>query len=368
MPLERIDFRMRNGERAYFLKDGAGPAYCLLAGPGSFYLPMFSEELKRRITFLTFDDYFVYEKGSQIDQDRIDRFTIDELVERYGEAIEAIKREFHIEKIGVAGSSAATILTFQIALEREDIAFVMGIGVPFITLDTNFDTTNDLFMSETTSRRRSAFEEDQWNYAKIQEKDETASILPDSHLEEGRLTPNSDFVEGARAMRTKMLYWYEEETPAILNYWGSNPIGLINNPAMRTHFFTKLLPELNSQLMVDQILLKELPLFLVYGEQDYITPCDRVMLQRLNNNLNCKVFTYSECAHFPMIEKRDSFNRDVINFLSERLLLPVESSRREDYSEGELLSCHGQFRPIEREGNRDGDQLNEELDSPRLFS
>jgi pimeloyl-ACP methyl ester carboxylesterase len=320
MPIQRFEFVMRNGEKAFYLKDGNGHYPCLIAGPGSFYLPMFSEALKSQITFFAFDDLFVCPKGATVNTAAIDQLGINEIVERYGDAIQDIKQRFNIERLGLAGASAAALLTFQIALRRQDVSFVLGIGVPFITLSSSFETTNQLFMSQGSPGRITVFGEDQSRYKSIQEGN-FQSKLPDSNVINGRLTPNSDFIESSRALRTKMLYEYQQHELSILGYWRQNPIGLVNSPYMRMHFFGKILPQLNGQNMAEGILAKQLSLLLVYGKRDYITPCDPQILHKLRNDPYCEILTYQNCGHFPMVEVRHSFDNDLVKFFNQRVEL-----------------------------------------------
>jgi pimeloyl-ACP methyl ester carboxylesterase len=304
-----------------------------IVGPGSFYIPMFSANLRKNIVFFTFDDLFTCKKGEAVDQKLISKITNEVLVQRNLEVIQNVCQTFGLKSIALLGSSAASLLALNCANKITNIACLILIGMPLITLDTSFKATDNIILDKKVEEE---YKIDQEVFEIIIKKGVAKKnlALSDSNFDSsGRLTPNSFFVEATRSATAKVFSPSRRRIfePRFLQCWRSTPGGKVVNEAMRQRFFNDLQPELKvDQLLKAMQTAGKVPTWLVYGSHDLITPRDEKFLSQLSTSKVCSVSTYKNAGHVPQLDSSDEFDKDFLLFLAKSKLASLSSTSSDE--------------------------------------
>lgn len=311
--IEKIRLFLQTGEEVCCLKEGNGSYPIFIIGPGSIYLPMFSDQLKHQVTFYAFDDFWTCRKGEHTDPRIVNSMSMLVILDRNRQVIAQLKQQLGYTNVAIMGISAASLMAFEYALHYgDDINCVFGVGVPLIKLDALFTATDTSFR-ELHPNRWTTYQTDQARFMELNKGENFAERLPDSNMESGRLTPNSEFVEGARSASAKMFFDRQDYETLVLRCWRySVDDQKVNNEAMRLHFFSNILPALDAVKLANEINKRRIPLALFFGHDDFITPRDVKVLSNLSN---CNIFEYRNCGHYIMLEARQRFDTDLVRML-----------------------------------------------------
>ena len=333
MPVKEIKLKLGSNQVIEGLQCGEGTTPCIIVGPGSFYFGKLSEELKKEMTFYAFDEEWSCNKGERIAEKTIDNLDLNQLSIKVKNIVEALKKQFGYQKVGLMGFSAPGLIALDAArvIGPESIAFVIGSGLASSKLDPEFKDTTQYFETHAESERKNRFERDSKNFKALQEGHESARPLPDSNFEElnegtsekkRSLTPTSKYAELIRNIATKQVYNYADEKVVgqLISDWKFNPIKKVMSEPMRQHFFTKILSQINPQELVSRVLDTNIPFMSVYGEYDYTTPPpDESNLKQWGHRSCFFSRKYVKSVHYPSWEigSQTEFDKDVKIFFTQ---------------------------------------------------
>lgn len=308
-----------NEEQATFVTKGNGPFICYIMGSGSFYLNGLTG-LEDKLTIVTCDGLWSQFKTDPIDEEKIKSITLETTLAREKFVIKKIKEHFGCKKICLMGFSAPAALTFRYALDNpQDIACIIGTGAGLCKLDQNFNAADELFKDKFPERFKK-FKDAEINYSKIVQNAADANPLQDDNFiydnkQKRRLTPNSDYIEQVRYLLTKLVYDGKYESNCY-KHWKVNPIGQVFCQSMRKHFFSTIQPKLETLSLLEQIdIQNRVPILLIHGEHDFITPLTDAAQTKLEQYKNIKLDVYKNCAHMTYIENSDKYNEDLVSFI-----------------------------------------------------
>ena len=309
-----------NKEQATFIIKGNGPYICYIMGSGSFYLNGLTG-LEDKLTLVTCDGLWSKYKTEPTDEEKIKSTTLEALLTREKFVIKKIKEHFGCSKICLMGFSSPAALAFKYALDNpHDIACVIGTGAGLCKLDQNFNAADELFEYKFPERFKE-FKDAETNYSKIVKNEADANPLKDDNFifdneQKRRLTPNSDYIEQVRYLLTKLVHDRKYE-PNCYNHWKVNSIGQVVSQQMRAHFFNAIQPKLDTLLLLEELDVRSnIPILLIHGEYDFITPLTNEIQKRLEQYKNIKFNLYLNCAHMTYIENNNKYSEDLISFIS----------------------------------------------------
>lgn len=287
---------------------GTGSLPCLIVGPGSFYLQMLSENLKKEFIFFCFDDLWTYEPGGRVKNEQIKAHTFDSLAKQIEQIVFALQKKYGYSKIGLMGFSAPGLLAFKAAnaLGFENVAYVISSGLATTKLDPSFKATDSYFMKYADAKRTSQLKEDEEEFTKL--------INSSKNIE-----PQLLWLLELQKIRTKQLYDYENTALLTKFYqiWNATPDGKILSETMRSHFFG-LLQEENPETILKNFMVRGIPTFLSYGQYDFTTPPpSRELREKWGESATIlSFFKYSGSVHYPYFEEqsRAKFDIDLIYF------------------------------------------------------
>lgn len=340
----KISLALTNGKQVTCLVGGKGPRVVYIMGAGSFYIQSLLNlpELANNLTFVTCDRVWVQDEDNPLLKEAdIQAITLESLLDEERLVVEAIREYFKCKKIGLFGFSAPAALALRYALENpKDIASVIATGAGLCQLDPSFALTDQVFKERASKEKIQQHESAVQNYQKILENAKDAEPLANSHFapdpQTGKLclTPRSHYREQTRSLGPKALYAYPKHTQEFLEHWKSNPLGQSLSTAMRLHFFGKLQPQLDTLTILEELEKQgKVPVLLAHGKQDYVTPADEKVIDKLAGYHHIKLDLYDECAHLPYIEKSEDYTRNVVQFVSQSI--PVKALNAE---KGESLA------------------------------
>lgn len=345
MTISTFSLKLDSGEVANFISAGDGPHVAYVVGPGSFYLKSLSA-LYPHITFVACDDLWTREKAAAPkDEKEVSEWTSEKMVQQDASAIKAIKAHYGCAKVALCGFSApgGVLGPAQILANPQDIACFVGTGIGLSPLDPTFSATTAAFKERATPERQNRFVAASDNFEKLKSGLEGASSLPTSNFVEEKpsddensrddgdrprhkrtMTPNSEYVQSALASATK-IFASDDEIPAgaiLDDHWRYNPDGKVMCQQMRGHFFMNIYSKMDTVNLLQQ--QQEIPVCLIQGEQDFVTPMDSAVADQLVGCSHITLHQYDRSGHMPYLEEKEKYTEHVMSFIAKHT--PMKSA------------------------------------------
>lgn len=284
----------------------------LTIGPGSLYLPLYSDTLKQHAHFVAYDEPWIHKKGSTANSDAIKLITLESLVDDIRSAVVNLKAIYPGKKIHLLANSIVTGLALSCAQNIEGIDSTLCIGTPLKPIQADFAHAKANLSRDEIAQFENdiALFNDMLLGKRLDEK------LPDSNVESGRLTPNSEFVEQCQSLRVAALKDYQRYDKVITYMWRHTPdsAGHVLNLAMRAHFFDEIQAAINAPNILDSLNAGKAKVFLAWGKADGITPYDVELLKNWPNIQQC---IFANTGHFPQLEGGQAFDEAILNFVGQ---------------------------------------------------
>lgn len=292
-----------------FITAGEGPEIVYITGPSSLYLQGLSH-LQKQFTFvICADDLWTKSKTAEAKAKEEEKnikeskpsvtTTLESLVERDKESIAAIREHYKRDKIGLMGFSAPGTLALKVALEiPEQIAWVNGTGIALYDLGLNFEKAAEAFKKEASKPRQAIH---------------TALYK----------TKPKDFLESIQQLSPSSIY-DTAYIPALWSLWARDPLGHVVSDEFRGHFFKEIQPKLSKKApeLLEQLAKQnKVPILLITGEQDFVTPMPKDIEKQLRTYSNITLKIYPRCAHNPFIETPERYYEDFCDFVASQSLL-----------------------------------------------